>query len=440
MDTYVLLMLLQEQVEADFEADMLEDNLLATSAFVIAGAELSRDAQAERRAQTRTYLTRAELLPNPRESSPWQSLFASRNDRAFITTMGLDVDTFHHVLGNGFSLKWDTCRIPRSDTDHTRGIAEPRPSRRSLDAAGGLGLILHYYNSTMSDTSLCQIFALTPTTVSRYIDFAMGVLLETLRSLPAAAVRWPTGADAFQELNDYVIAKYPRLTGAFRTMDGLNVPVQESADEIIENQTYNGWLHAHFVSLVIAFATTGEIIGSRFNAPGSWHDSRIARPIYEKLEKYTPEGYYLVTDTAFPRGTDRIKGKIRAPMKVNAKNLPDKNSAQYHKLVAEDRELVGFRQSAEWGMRAIQGSFGRLRIPLPIQNAHRRSSMLESCLRLHQVRVRKVGINQVHTVYVKYWTEDLEQRRIFNEFKSIVFGEQIRADRVSKFHLEARYE
>jgi len=41
----------------------------------------------------------------------------------------------------------------------------------------------------------------------------------------------------------------------------------------------------------------------------------MARPIYEKLLRKTPEGYYLVTDTAFPQGSDQIKGRIRAPMK-----------------------------------------------------------------------------------------------------------------------------
>ena len=53
------------------------------------------------------------------------------------------------------------------------------------------------------------------------------------------------------------------------------------------------------------------------NAPGSWHDARIARPIYVKLLHHTPDTYYLVADTAFPRGTDSIQGKIKAAPKQN---------------------------------------------------------------------------------------------------------------------------
>ncbi|KAF8326130.1 hypothetical protein F5887DRAFT_984706 [Amanita rubescens] len=35
-----------------------------------------------------------DLLKTPREATPWQALNSSKNDRAFITTMGFDVATF----------------------------------------------------------------------------------------------------------------------------------------------------------------------------------------------------------------------------------------------------------------------------------------------------------------------------------------------------------
>lgn len=46
--------------------------------------------------------------------------------------------------------------------------------------------------------------------------------------------------------------------GAFGSIDGLNLPVQVSGDTEIENATYNGWLHGHFRSCVIVFASDGE--------------------------------------------------------------------------------------------------------------------------------------------------------------------------------------
>ncbi|KIY49753.1 hypothetical protein FISHEDRAFT_65168 [Fistulina hepatica ATCC 64428] len=382
----------------------------------------------------RSYLTRPELLPNPRLISPWLSLYNSLSDRAFITTMGLDCETFYNVLYAGFEFHWNTRRIPRSDDP---GTAVPRLASRSLDAAGSLGLVLHHLNSTMSDTSLSQIFAIIPSTVSRYIDFSMGLLKETLRIMPEASICWLTG-NQFEECNSLITARHPRLTGAFGSMDGLNVPVQTSSDQDIENATYNGWLHEHFISQVIAFASTGEIIGCRLNAPGSWHDARVARPLYDKLETQTPEGYYLVCDTAFPRGTERIHGKIKAPMKSGAR-LPS-DPALRQEALAFNRELTSYRQTAEWGMRAIQGSFGRLRVPLPIKDQHRRADLLEVCLRIHQLRTRRVGINQIANVYVQVWTEDTLQERIFRDFENVLFSEQRQNDRVARFHLMESWE
>lgn len=42
-------------------------------------------------------------------------------------------------------------------------------------------------------------------------------------------------------------------------MDGLKLAVQTSyLDPDLENATYNGWLHSHFLNTVIAFAPDGE--------------------------------------------------------------------------------------------------------------------------------------------------------------------------------------
>jgi hypothetical protein len=44
------------------------------------------------------------------------------------------------------------------------------------------------------------------------------------------------------------------------------------------------------------------INAANLNAPGSWHSSRVAQPIYKKLLKQTPGGFYLVAETVFPCG------------------------------------------------------------------------------------------------------------------------------------------
>ncbi|KAA8895813.1 hypothetical protein FN846DRAFT_751964, partial [Sphaerosporella brunnea] len=129
----------------------------------------------------RFYLTRADLAPNPRQGTAWQFMYASANDRAFITTMGFDTTGFRILLAL-FKRLWETTPIPRGDVnDESQQI---RLGRRSLDAAGALGHVLHYLNSTISDSSLQQIFALTPAVCSRYRNFGMKILFQALCELP----------------------------------------------------------------------------------------------------------------------------------------------------------------------------------------------------------------------------------------------------------------
>lgn len=149
---------------------------VVTAAVLLAALE---DADAARRARKflgHRYLCRPQLLPHPRFDTPWQALYHSRSDRAFITTMGLDVETFHRVLESGFQPLWDTHPVTRNDVSRA---GAPRLGARSLDAAGALGLYLHWITSTMPETSLQQVFALIPATVRRYLALAMVTLLIT---------------------------------------------------------------------------------------------------------------------------------------------------------------------------------------------------------------------------------------------------------------------
>lgn len=77
--------------------------------------------------------------------------------------MGIDVATFDYLLEAGFAAIWDSTSIPRTDANPS---GQPRTRGRSLDAIGGLGLYLHWLSSTMTETSLQEIFVLILSTVS----------------------------------------------------------------------------------------------------------------------------------------------------------------------------------------------------------------------------------------------------------------------------------
>jgi hypothetical protein len=247
--------LLPRILEAQYDDDDDEDLFIvtATVAACLIGFLEVNESKVRRRRSRRLYLTRPELLPNPRVGTPWQILWASQSDRAFITTMGFDVSTFRLLL-DAFEKIWDSTPIPRNDVASS---VEPRPWARSLDAAGALALVLHYLGSAMLETSLQQIFALVPTTVSRYLHFARKILLKTLRSLKEAAVCWPETEEELEYDSSLIQFRHPLLEGAFGSVDGLNLPVQEADDPVVENAMYNGWKCTHFVSNVLVFSPRG---------------------------------------------------------------------------------------------------------------------------------------------------------------------------------------
>ena len=175
----------------------------------------------------RTYLTREDLAGHPCHSSPWTHLRNVGNDRAFITTMGVDVQTFESLLVP-FELIWSSSTIPRSDVNPN---GAPQFARRSLDAAGGLALLLHWMSSTMAGCSLQQIFSITPAVCVRDLQYARECLLSVLRSLQISRISWPSTAAKCQCYSSLIESRFPLLTKCFGFIDGLNLPVNVAEDE-----------------------------------------------------------------------------------------------------------------------------------------------------------------------------------------------------------------
>ena len=98
--------------EADVEEDLFQDeeyDLGLIASVIIIGAEIGRQARINNCHENRLYLTHSQLLPDPRLATPWQVLYDSWSDHAFITTMGFDVQTFTYILSSGFATH---CRCP----------------------------------------------------------------------------------------------------------------------------------------------------------------------------------------------------------------------------------------------------------------------------------------------------------------------------------------
>jgi hypothetical protein len=199
----------------------------------------------------------------------------------------------------------------------------------------------------------------------------------------------------------------------------------------VENAYYNGWCSSHFTSNLFAFAPDGTIIHATVNAPGSWHDSAISRNLYTELIDNTPEGYYIIADTAFTTRRTDLSAKLRTPPKSDfLRYSNDPVIALQEKRFYE--QLVSARQAAEWGMQCLQGSFGRLKVPMPADDPQFRQLLILLCVRLHNARARIVGINQIQTVYEGIWTEAAPG--LYKDFKDMLFSDIRRNDRIRRFY------
>jgi hypothetical protein len=196
---------LQQAMDAKEELadDTTTSQAIAAAMIIYLDAEEVHLLRVQQRQPSQLYLCRPQLLPNPRKNTPWQCVYNSHCDWAYITTMGVNVETFNlnNILAAGFGRLWNESSIPRDDT---AAIGVPRPNRRSLDAEGALGLVLHYLNSTMQEISLQQIFAIIPSTVSRYITFSLDIFLDTLRGMPDSAIHWPQTTAICERYTDLI--------------------------------------------------------------------------------------------------------------------------------------------------------------------------------------------------------------------------------------------
>lgn len=148
----------------------------------------------------------------------------------------------------------------------------------------------------------------------------------------------------------------------------------------------------------------GELIHAGTNYPGSWNDSKIAAVsgLYcPLLEQRTLAGYAIIGDSTFPQGGGVLGGKLLGARKANehgARSGAPRSMWLSTIDILLQRALPSERQSAEWGVRALKGPFGKLTTTLAAE-AEKRKLIIACCAHLYNLRTRKVELNQLRTVY-----------------------------------------
>jgi len=351
-------------------------------------------------------IPRISLLP-PRRS-PWRHVLTSSNDQAMITLTGFTYEAFNYLLCK-FAPFFDKYS-PFVDEDGF--IVKKIGSRgrpRTIRPEDCLGLKLAWTRTRGSMMVLQLIFGITMSPLAKYLQFARRIIIKILKKDELAKISLPS-FEKLQEYRDTIARRHPALQNVWGTMDGIKVRIEEAPDGIVQSCFYNGWKSDHFVTAVLCFVPDGTIPACFYNVPGCTHDSTVADwgSIYDKLSRvYDDTGFKFVIDSAF----------CTAQFPFLIKSSQDYLTADDNLVTLEEqledlhikREATSMRQSAEWGMRAVQASFPRLKDTLPYEEYGERKHIVTSMLLLFNLRARLVGISQIRNVYYPALQRDANQ-------------------------------
>ena len=322
-----------------------------------------------KRLRSRRYIT-SSCLPDPKESA-WSILWKNGDDLSFISLTGFDRQSFielHDYIFENYNFN-----------------STGRKSK--LDTHAKLGLLLHFLNSTMKLKTLCQIFGVSQSTVSRELSKMSRLTLDRLYQHPKAKIVWPNQKSK-AEFAEMIRSRQPEIENAFGFLDGLALSVECSSEE--QNPYYNGWYSDTSVNNILVFSPFGKVMYAAVNYYGSWHDAHVSSDL---LRNYlNDDGYSLIADSAFP-AKGEFKGRILKPIKKLSRDP----------LVADSQRIrssaiVSLRQAVEWGMRTLQATFSRLKLRLS-SDKDKRHDIIMLTLLLHNFRTHNMGINQIRTVF-----------------------------------------
>lgn len=113
------------------------------------------------------------------DECPWARVLACQDSNAMLEL------TVLHFEGFNVLLEWFGPAIQDLWASR-KGQGETRGRKRIMVPCDVLGMCMAYMHLVVECSSLCLLFSLTPSSVSRYLSGGMGVLLSVLRACPIA--------------------------------------------------------------------------------------------------------------------------------------------------------------------------------------------------------------------------------------------------------------
>ncbi|EGZ26758.1 hypothetical protein PHYSODRAFT_470027 [Phytophthora sojae] len=149
-----------------------------------------------------------QCLDTPSDSA-WMMVYKYGSDMNFLIMTSLTRSAFNQLLQRFSHFYY----IPR----HTK---RGRPTKLKHHHQV-LGLVLCFYVGSMEQSSLCMLFGVPPSTLSRTLARAEEALAQALSGYAPARISWPSPARQ-AELAKLVEAREPLLKHTFGFIDGKN--------------------------------------------------------------------------------------------------------------------------------------------------------------------------------------------------------------------------
>jgi len=334
----------------------------------------------------RHYLRRRAIV-EPRLSA-WQHLLSYADEGSFLDVTGFNFASFRSLV---------TIVFDDELGDELQGRRK-RGRPRSLDYSGRVGLVVFFLGSTLMTKHLCLIFGIVPSVANEEIHEMLERLVLKLKRNHHARVKFPD-VNECRHLAELVRRREPLVPDVIGFTDGLKCTVQCGSDAAQQDLDYCGYGQDTFCNNIFLFGSDGKIKYGSVNNPGSWHDSPCSTTLRAKCIEKIKGTFKVCVDQGFKRGGDMwdiFVGPMSASQwsKINPILKP---------YIRREMEIyISLRQASEWGMRALQGTFARLKTRLT-SNRELRKTIITSIVLLHNYRTEFVGLNQIATVFNRHY-------------------------------------
>jgi hypothetical protein len=177
-------------------------------------------------------------------------------------------------------------------------------------------------------------------------------------------------------------------------MDGASLATECTSEATTQNAFYSGYECDTVINNVFAYGPDGKVFIAAIKCPGSWADGSLSSLFFDSIRRRIGP-YKICVDQGFPRSGDAWNVLVGPMNERSARRL---HPAVREYMLQVSNVYTSLRQSSEWGMRGLQGSFPHCKKRLP-SNFRQRRLVMESIVLIHNCCTDIVGSNQIKTMF-----------------------------------------